>query len=368
MPVGHRRALGKPLPPRLIVRGHRHIRENRVLANGFVRVAVGLRVGARDHAEIARLGIYRIQPAVFPRVQPRYVIAHRPNLPAPVGGRRNQHGQVRLAASGWERAREVVNLSLRILDADDQHVLREPPFGACLPAGDAQCVAFLAQERIAAIARSEALDREFFRKVHDEATVGIQIAGGVQPLHKRAVIRDALERRNAHAGHQLHVEHHIGAVGDLDATAREWRIDGAHAVRHHVQRASLHAPGEQRIHLLMSVLRGHPIIVGAGVFLILGANEREVFDTRHVGRIGAIQMTTGKLALIERQQLLLRHQLSFQHLKLRLAAVAPINAIRLGEPSHLVNPVCYVAVQRGERREVMWCRSHENPRVSPVLD
>ena len=63
--------------------------------------------------------------------------------------------------------------------------------------------------------------RQFLREMHDEAALRIQIAGGVQALDEGALARDALERRASHAGHELHVEHHVGAVGDLHAAARE---------------------------------------------------------------------------------------------------------------------------------------------------
>ena len=39
--------------------------------------------------------------------------------------------------------------------------------------------------------------------------------------------RDALERGAAHARHDRHVEHDVGAVGDLDAAARVGRVDAA---------------------------------------------------------------------------------------------------------------------------------------------
>ena len=156
-------------PPRLVVRGHRDVGENRVAADGLVGVAVGLGIGARHDAEIAGLGIDGIQPPVLARVQPGDVIAHRPDLPALVARRRNQHGEIGLAAGRREGAGEIMGLALRVLDADDQHVLGEPALGARLPARDPQRVAFLAEQRVAAVARTEALDRQLLGEMHDEA-------------------------------------------------------------------------------------------------------------------------------------------------------------------------------------------------------
>src|SRR5690606_33478110 len=56
------------------------------------------------HAEEPRLGVDRPQAAVLAGVHPADVVAHRPHLPAllAVGGGRDQHGQVGLAAGARE--------------------------------------------------------------------------------------------------------------------------------------------------------------------------------------------------------------------------------------------------------------------------
>jgi hypothetical protein len=80
-------------------------------------------------------------------------------------------------------------------------------------------VTLLAEQRVAAVAGADALDREFFREVHDEAPIGAQIADRVQAFHERAVTLDPAQRRRAHARHDAHVGDDVGAVGDLDAAA-----------------------------------------------------------------------------------------------------------------------------------------------------
>src|SRR5690242_13201381 len=116
----------------------------------------------------------------------------------------------------------------RIGETDDEHVLGEPAFGARLPARNAQRVALLAEQRIAAVSRAEALDGELFRIVHDESTVRIQLTRRVKSAHEFAVPRDTLESTATHASHDGHVEDDIGAVGDLDTAARVRRVDGPH--------------------------------------------------------------------------------------------------------------------------------------------
>ena len=100
-------------------------------------IAIGLGIRAGHDPEVSRFGIDGVQPAILARVQPSDIIADRPDFPALVAGRGDQHGQIGLAAGGGECASQIVNLALRVLDADNEHMLRQPAFGARLPAGDA---------------------------------------------------------------------------------------------------------------------------------------------------------------------------------------------------------------------------------------
>ena len=113
---------------------------------------------------------------------------------------------------------------------------------------------------------------------------------------------DARERRRAHARHDAHVRDDVRAVGDLDAAARNRRIDRAHAIRNHVHRAAAHRAGEQRIDLRVRLGRIHPVVVRAGVVLVLRADERQVLDARDIGRIRAMQPAVRMRLGVERDQ------------------------------------------------------------------
>src|SRR5690606_4036045 len=106
------------------------------------------------------LRIDRTEPPVLAYVYPRDVVAERPDLPSRVARGRDQHREVRLAAGRRERGRDVMRLASRVLDADDQHVLGEPALVTRLPARDAERVALLAEQRVAAVPRAVAHDRE----------------------------------------------------------------------------------------------------------------------------------------------------------------------------------------------------------------
>ena len=177
-----------------------------------------------------------------------------------------------------------------------------------------------------------------------------------RPLTKVAVACDAFERRAAHACHEVHVEHHVGAVRDLNAAAGKRRVDRTHAVGHHIQGASLHAAGEQGVHLRVGLLRGHPMVVGTCIFLFCGANEGQMFHARHVRRMRAGQHAAREALRVERQQLLVCNQLALQRFELRVAAIAPMNLRRLRQLRDFIapRPRRHDSSRRGLRAEVRW--------------
>jgi hypothetical protein len=207
-------------------------------------------------------------------------------------------------------------------------------------------MALLAQQRVAAVARADALDRELFGEMHDEAAVRIEIADRVQAPHERALALDAAQGRIAHARHDAHVRDDVRAVCDLDAATGERRVDRAHAVRDDVHRAPAHRALEQRIDLAVSFLRLQPVIVRAGVVARARAHEREVLDAGDVRRVGAVQVTIRVGRRVELAKIAAGEHRCDQARVLGLGPRAPVNRIRLRESRDFFNP----ALQRRIRR------------------
>src|SRR5581483_3087849 len=107
------------------------------------------------------------QPARDVGFDPGDVVADGPYLPAVKALRRNHHGKVRFAAGARESGRNISLLALWIFDAEDQHVLGHPAFVARHVGSDAKREAFLAKQRIAAVARTIRPDLAGLREVHD---------------------------------------------------------------------------------------------------------------------------------------------------------------------------------------------------------
>jgi hypothetical protein len=98
LPIECRLADLLAFPPRLVVRGARHVREDRIVVDHVECVLVGLLVGAGHDAEIAGFRVDCAQAARVVEVQPGYVITQRPDLPAGHRVRRNQHREIGMSS------------------------------------------------------------------------------------------------------------------------------------------------------------------------------------------------------------------------------------------------------------------------------
>ena len=112
-------------------------------------------------------------------------------------------------------------------------------------------------------------------------------------------VAEHVENRLAHAGHDAHVDDHVGGVGDLHADLGDGRAERPHAEGDDVHGAPLHAALEQLLQLLLHLLRRHPVVGRAGIVLGDAADVGAVLDAGHVDRVGPGQVAVGTLLLVE---------------------------------------------------------------------
>ena len=82
LPVERRLTHFLILPPRLVVRRSGDIREDRIVVDHVERVLVGFLIRPGDNAEVPGLRVDSTHAALFVQMQPRDVVAERPDLPA----------------------------------------------------------------------------------------------------------------------------------------------------------------------------------------------------------------------------------------------------------------------------------------------
>ena len=347
--VPGRDGLGHALPPDgPVVLVEHDIREDGVLACGGEGVRVGLCARAGRDAEEAVLRVHGPEPPVLAGAQPRDVVADGPALPAvlAVALRRDEHGEVRLAAGGRERAGHVADLALRVLDAEDEHVLGEP---ALLPAQhgrDAQREALLALQDVAAVVGVQGDDLVLLREVDDVAVFGVELRLGVHARDEIFAVAQRVEHGLAHAGHDRHVQHDVNRIGQLNAVLGEFRADRAHGIGDHVHGAPGHRAAQDLVDLRLHLVGVHPVVRGAGVLPAFGADERSALHARHVVHVAAVEIAAGQLLLVELNQLAGLHRDPAQGFQLLLRAVDPHDFVRLGKLGSLAHALQHQFVLR----------------------
>ena len=343
-----RRVLIEPFPPDGAVRLENDVREDGIPARRGEGVGVRFLARAGSDAEKAVFGVDGPEPAVRAGAQPGDIVADAPALPALLAPRRrrNEHREVGLAAGGRERAADIPDFALGVLHAENEHVLGKPPLFAAQRGGNAQREAFLAEQRVAAVAGVDGHDKVFLREVRNITLVGVELGLGVETLYEVRRIAERFIDLRADARHDRHAADNVDRVGDLHAVLGKRRADRTHRVGDNVHRPAAHAPGVDIAQLCLHLVRRHPVVRGAGVLFLSAADERAALDAGDVVERAAVVYTARQLFLVELDELAGNVGLAAQLLELRLRTVDPKNLVRLHQRAALFDPVGDIMVGR----------------------
>jgi hypothetical protein len=214
--------------------------------------------------------------------------------------RRFEHREVRLAAGARERRCDVRLLTGRVLDAHDQHVLGEPALVAAHRGRDPQRQALLAEQGVAAVARSVRPDLAALGEVHDVLDVGLHghgtsgVAGSSSgaptvcthgtnwpsspSASSTALPMRVMIRMFTTTYAESVISTPICAIGEPIGPM----LNGITYIVRPRMRA-VEEPVQRAAHLV----RVGPVVRGAGVVLGAAADERAVLDAGDVARVGA---------------------------------------------------------------------------------
>ena len=335
-----------PLPPDRAVLAQHDVGVDRVAADGLHHAGVGLCVRSRGDAEKAGLGIDGPEPPVRVDSHPGDVVADSPDAVALLSQpfRRDKHGEVGLSAGAGKGGGDVLDAAFRILHAHDEHVLGQPSLLLAEVTGDAEREAFLAQEDVSAVARADAPDRVVLGEMEDQPPLDVEIGFAVQAFGELAAGPQLLEHGVADVRHDPHVQHHVDAVGQLDADLAEGRADGSHREGDDVHRPAAHGAVENFASPPVTLGRRHPIIGRPGVLPQRGADVRQVLGPGDVVCGRAVIETAGELFLIQHDHLAGGRRFPRQTILLLLRAVNPNDLLRLAKPCRLLDPFLKFAV------------------------
>ena len=229
-------------------------------------------------------------------------------------------------------------------------MLGEPPLVARLDRGDAQGVALLAEQGVAAVAGAERPDLACLREVADVlrarvagpgrvgGVLGQRGADRVQAPHELSVRSQRLEHRGADPRHDVHAGDDVGRVRHLDSHLGNRRADGPHAVGNHVEGAALHGAAEELGQRALHLGRVAPVIGRPRVTLLPRADEGELLHARDVGRVGADEDAVGTPLAIEPDGGSRLHEQPQHQLVLVVRAVAPHHALGLAHGGRFLHP------------------------------
>ncbi len=180
--------------------------------------------------------------------------------------------------------------------------------------GDAQGVALLAQQGVAAVPGAVAPDHPLLGEVGDVLRVvarprHVLLAGLERCAHRVQAgnvvgveLLDAPQHVGAHPRHDAHGRDDVRRVGDLDSEHRLLSLEMAHHERDDVHRATAHRPSVEVGHDRLHLRRRHPVVRRAGVGLVDRADVGAVLDSRDVGGVGTAPERVRLLVGVEADQ------------------------------------------------------------------
>ena len=243
-------------------------------------------------------------------------------------------------------------------------MLGEPALVAGHDRGDAQGVALLAEQGVAAVAGAEGPDGPLLGELHDVLgvvarpgdvglAVGERVADGVDGLDEVGVgLGHLVEDRGAHAGHDAHGDGDVGGVGELDAEHRALGLEVAHDERDDVHRPAPHAALVEAPHDPLHLLGVHPVVGGPAVLLVDRADVGAVLDAGHVDRVAGGVEGVRLLGRVEAGERAGALEGLGQHRPLLVGAGAPVDGVGLGELGDLADEGEDALVRRGGSAEV----------------
>ena len=218
-------------------------------------------------------------------------------------------------------------------------MLSHPAFVLTLVRSDAQCKAFFTQQNVAAVCGVDGPDGVVLWEMNDISFILIYVCFGVQTSYKViGLVAQILKRLCAHSGHDIHIQHNIDRIGQLNADFGEGRADRTHGVRNDVHGTAFHYAIKELAQFFIHHLGIFPVVGGACILFFPGADKGSTLYAGNVAGTGSVQQTAGKFFLVEFLHLAGGDCFSSQGFELLLAAINPDNLVRSSERDHLIQP------------------------------
>ena len=202
---------------------------------------------------------------------------------------------------------------------------------------DAQRKALFAQKHVAAVTGIDRPDGVILGEMQNVAFAFVDIRSRVQAFDEIAVLAHGFQNVFAHPGHDGHVQYDVDAVREFDAAFGEFAAHDAHGIGYNVHGSALHGAFEDLARHFIGGRRIHPVVDGAGVFLVFAADKRSVLYARNVVDGGSVEKAFGEKILVEPDHFARGASLRAQIFDLLFAAVYPDDLVGLTKRRALVD-------------------------------
>ena len=113
-------------PPDIAIIGFGNVSKDTVFGKAFHGIGIGVHAGSWRDTKKSGFRVNRVKLAIIAKFHPADIVAYCFNSPA--GNSRNEHRQIGFATCAGERADNVMGLTFRISQFQNQHMFREPTF------------------------------------------------------------------------------------------------------------------------------------------------------------------------------------------------------------------------------------------------
>ena len=180
--------------------------------------------------------------------------------------------------------------------------------------------------------------------MNDVSVLFVDISASVKTLDVVSALAESLKNVVANACHNKHVKYNVDRVCKLDTVLCEGGAYYTHGVGNNVHCASLHRALVKLGELFLALCGIHPVVDVTCVFLLGSTDKGSPCNTCNVVNSGAVEVATGKLFLIQLDDLAGSTSLSSESICLLFAAVDPNDLVGLSHSGHIVDPIKNILV------------------------
>ena len=217
-------------------------------------------------------------------------------------------------------------------------MLSLPAFVFALIGSDTKCEALFAEQHVPAVTGVYGNDGVVFRELANPSLFSVNVAFAVKAAHPVVGVAEHFQNFLADTRHNAHIEHDVNRVGKLNTGFCKRRTDRAHGIGNDIHGSALVAVAGNIVNHFIGFFGVHPVVGGAGILFLFGADEGSVLHAGHVVDRGSVIIAIGEQFLVEFDQFAGGAGFFAKRFNLLFRAVNPDDFVGLHKLDFFVDP------------------------------